>query len=92
MKQLISYGNTLLCKAVKPKEKRVGVFYIPSAYNEDTQWFEILSLGQKFNTDYLLNVGDKIVISESRDNVLIEHDGEKYFICSPECVIAVFLE
>ena len=89
--KLVSYGNTIICKAVKPKDKMVGRFIIPSRYNDETQLFEIVQFGVKFNNEYSLNIGDKVVITESKDNVLIEHDSEKFFICSPDCLLAIFL-
>lgn len=90
--KLISYGNTVICKVVKPKTQMVGMFIIPAKYNDNTELFEIVEFGKLFNNEYSLNIGDKIVISESKENVLIEHDGEKYFICSPSSAIAVFCD
>ena len=85
-----SYGNTIVCKGIKPEDKKIGKFIIPSKYNDDTQLFEIIEFGRKYNKKDNLKIGDKVVISESNDNILVDHDGEKYFICNPNSIIAVF--
>lgn len=87
---MVSYGNSLLCRPLKNEDKYIGVFIIPSKYNDDTELFEIIEFGKLYKNEHSLNIGDKIIITDSKNNVLIDHDNEKYFICDSEAILAVF--